>query len=294
MPACICTPLVYSRCGVGIGPMPKGMEPAMSTSVYNLLREACGISQSEAADSIHETRLDTVKSWSSDRRPAPDWAINQMQSMVRRIRAAGEDYASLIKQTSQGNVFVIGLPHDDDDARVCGFPSSAAQHQAVAIAISLLPDDAEVRLVPRVRGAIPAPTLNAEKIEPTATDRLVLVKMLFITNQCTTKGNMNRRKFERLEALGWIQGFKTNTADVIYELLPAGREARKTKVGDQFLLPHPTSEEQTTFVVEAVRDNPDKVHSWSSGKLISLVDPNGDRHDFEEKRIRNHFVGSTI
>ena len=64
------------------------------TSVYNLLRESCGISQAEAADRVHETRLDTVKSWSSDRRPAPGWAINQLQSLSRRIRRAGEAYAA--------------------------------------------------------------------------------------------------------------------------------------------------------------------------------------------------------
>src|SRR5580704_13432117 len=100
-------------------------EDAM-TSVYNLLRESCGISQAEAADRVHETRLDTVKSWSSDRRPAPSWAINQLQSLSRRIRASGESYAAMVKQYSQGNVFVIGLSHDDDDARACGFPSTAA------------------------------------------------------------------------------------------------------------------------------------------------------------------------
>jgi hypothetical protein len=267
----------------------KGMESFMSTSVYNLLREACGISQSEAADHIHETRLDTVKSWSSDRRPAPEWAINQMQSMVRRIRAAGEDYASLIKRTSQGNVFVIGLPHDDEDARVCGFPSSAAQHQAVAIAISLLPDDAEIRLVPRVRGAIPAPTLEIEQMQPTATDRHVLMTMLFLGNQCTTKGNMNRRKFERLEALGWIKGFSANLSDVIYELLPSGKEARKIKVGDTFRLPHPTTKDETVFAVETIEDKGAR-NMFARKMIVSLVAPDGHRQELEEKQIRPHFV----
>jgi hypothetical protein len=265
------------------------MESFMSTSVYNLLRETCGISQSEAADHIHETRLDTVKSWSSDRRPAPEWAINQMQSMVRRIRAAGEDYASLIKRKSQGNVFVIGLPHDDEDARVCGFPSSAAQHQAVAIAISLLPDDAEIRLVPRVRGAIPAPTLEIEQMQPTATDRRVLMTMSFLGNQCTTKGNINRRKFERLEALGWIKGFNANLSDVIYELLPSGKEARKIKVGDTFLLPHPTTKDEAVFAVETIEDRGTR-NMWGSNDIFSLVAPDGHRQKLEEKQIRPHFI----
>jgi len=200
-------------------------EDAM-TSVYNLLRESCGISQAEAADRVHETRLDTVKSWSSDRRPAPGWAINQLQSLSRRIRRAGEAYAELIKNASKGNVFVIGLAYDDDDARACGFPSTAAQLQATAIAISLLPDDAEIRLVPRVRGAIPAPTLEEDKMLPTKTDSEVLGSMQFGDGKFYTAGNMNRRKYERLEAIGWVKGVATNMSDVEYYLTTSGRAQR--------------------------------------------------------------------
>ena len=39
------------------------------TSVYDLLRQRCGLSQQEAAD-VHSTRLDTIKSWCSGRRLA--------------------------------------------------------------------------------------------------------------------------------------------------------------------------------------------------------------------------------
>ncbi|OKO67340.1 hypothetical protein [Bradyrhizobium sp. NAS96.2] len=264
----------------------------MSTSVYNLLREACGISQSEAADHIHETRLDTVKSWSSDRRPAPQWAINQMQSMVRRIRAAGETFAEQIKQRAQGqNVFVIGLPHDDDDARACGFPSSAAQHQAIAIAISLLPDDAEIRLVARVRGSIPAPVLQLEKVEPTATDRHVLMTMSFLGNQCTTEGNMNRRKFERLEDIGWIKGFAVNLSDVTYELTAAGKEARAVRPGDRFRLAVETGGEERAFRVEEVTPAP-RPNMFSKDKAnITLVDDSGIRITRLDKEIRSYFIG---
>lgn len=200
-------------------------EDAM-TSVYNLLREACGISQAEAADHVHETRLDTVKSWSSDRRPAPGWAINQLQSLSRRIRRAGRDYAELIKKTSRGNTFLIGLAHDDADARALGFPSTAAQLQAIATAISLLPDDAEIRLVPRVRGDIPAPILEVEKIMPTQTDSNVLAAMQFDDGKFYTAGNLNRRKYERLEDIGWVKGVCTNISDVAYYLTAAGQAQR--------------------------------------------------------------------
>ena len=127
-------------------------------SVYNLLRETCGLSQQEAAD-FHDARLDSVKSWCSDRRPAPAGVIAELQELARDIMRAGEDFAALLKRTSKGDAFVVGMPRDDKDARVCGFPSLTAQMRAIALAIAQLPDEAEIRLVERVRGSIPSATM---------------------------------------------------------------------------------------------------------------------------------------
>jgi len=198
------------------------------SSVYNLLRESCGLSQAEAADFIHEVRLDTVKSWSSDRRPAPQFAVNQLQSLLRTIRDAGEQFAKDLKMRSQGDVFIIGHAHHDDDARVCGFPSLSSQMHSIAIAISLLPDDAEIRLTPRVRGSIAAPIMEKEKMVATQTDRQALQGMTFKNGRCLTQGNMNRRKFERLEEIGWIKGISVNISDVEYYLTPSGRNELAT------------------------------------------------------------------
>jgi hypothetical protein len=204
--------------------MLKGEKSPKMTSVYNLLRESCGLSQSEAAEFVHEVRLDTVKSWSSDRRPAPQFAVNQLQSLLRTIRDAGEQFAKDLRVRSPENVFIIGHAHDDDDARGCGFPSLNSHMHSIAIAISLLPDDADIRLAPRVRGSIPAPIMEKEKIVATETDRLVLQGMTFRNDRCLTQGNVNRRKFERLEQIGWIKGISVNISDVEYYLTPAGRK----------------------------------------------------------------------
>jgi hypothetical protein len=208
------------------------------SSVYNLLRESCGLSQAEAADFIHEVRLDTVKSWSSDRRPAPQFAVNQLQSLLRTIRGAGEQFAEDLKMRSQGNVFIIGHAHDDDDARVCGFPSLSSQMHSIAIAISLLPDDAEIRLTPRVRGSIAAPIMEKEKMVATQTDCQVLQGMTFKNGRCLTLGNINRRKFERLEEIGWIKGISVNISDVEYYLTPAGRNELATLPAAQMYSKH--------------------------------------------------------
>jgi hypothetical protein len=143
-------------------PDAKGKRSPDMASVYNLLREACGLSQSEAAD-FHETRLDSIKSWCSDRRSAPIGVINELQELMRDVDHAGEEFAALLKRISRGNVFIVGLPIDDKDSTACGFPSPAAHLRAIAIAISRLPDDAEIRMVERVRGAIPSATMQRGK-----------------------------------------------------------------------------------------------------------------------------------
>jgi hypothetical protein len=192
------------------------------SNVYNLLREACGISQAEAAEFVHETRLDSVKSWCSDRRTAPQGVINDLQKLAREIQNAGIDYAALLKKISKGDVYVIGLPSDEQDARACGFPSIGAQMRAIAVAISLLPEHSEIRMVERVRGAIPAPVLEKEKTMPTEADSQVLNSMQFTNGKCYTAGNMNRRKYQRIEDIGWIKGISTNISDVEYYLTETG------------------------------------------------------------------------
>jgi len=134
------------------------------SNVYNLLREACGISQAEAAEFVHGTRLDSVKSWCSDRRTAPQGVISDLQKLARGIQNAGENYAALLRSTNRGDVYIIGMPSDERDARVCGFPSIGAQMRAIAVAISLLPENSEIRMVERVRGAIPAPVFETEEM----------------------------------------------------------------------------------------------------------------------------------
>jgi hypothetical protein len=193
------------------------------TSVYNLLREACGISQAEAAEFVHRTRLDSVKSWCSDRRSAPPGVINDLQKLAREIQNAGVNYAALLKRISKGEVFVIGLPSDERDARACGFPSIGAQMRAIAVAIAHLPEHAEIRMVERVRGAIPAPILEKEQAIPTETDSQVLSSMQFTNGKYYTAGNVNRRKYERLEDIGWIKGISPNISDVEYYLTETGQ-----------------------------------------------------------------------
>ena len=131
--------------------------------VYNLLRETCGLSQQEAAD-FHDARLDSVKSWCSNRRDPPPGVIAELQDLARDITLAGERFAYRLKRIARengnDNSFDVGLPHDEKDARACGFPSLTAAMRATAFAIAQLPDDAEIRLVERKRGSFPSATMQ--------------------------------------------------------------------------------------------------------------------------------------
>jgi hypothetical protein len=129
-------------------------ESSEMTSVYNLLRETCGISQAEAVE-FHQARLDSVKSWCSDRRPVPAGVVRELKALTRKINAAGLAYAAQLMSLKTTQTVDVGVPSDDFDARHCGFPSLGASMRAIAIAIMELPDDIEVRIGPRVRGQPP-------------------------------------------------------------------------------------------------------------------------------------------
>jgi hypothetical protein len=146
-------------------------------SVYNLLRETCGISQAEAAEFVHQARLDSVKSWCSDRRPAPAGVVRELRELARKITGAGVDYAAQLKSLNPVQVINIGIPHDEFDARHCGFPSLGASLRAISVAVLEFPDDAEIQIGPRVRGErpinlIPDVVQAAFAIQKTAKPRL--------------------------------------------------------------------------------------------------------------------------
>jgi hypothetical protein len=248
-------------------------------SVYNLLREACGISQAEAASNVHHTRLDTVKSWSSDRRPAPEWAVNQLQKLLREIRKAGETYADILKRGRRGNTdpYILRLAYDDDDARKLGFPSLAAQQQALAIAASLLPDDAEIVLMSRTEsGKGDAPALTPMPSAPTDTDLKVLRCTRFVRNQYTPPANSNQRKFERLASIGWLKPFPSGDT-TLYELTADGQSARSIKPGEIFNVPGEQGADTVLMKAIGVEADSTRPKVFGGGSFVLLKTLDGER-----------------
>ncbi len=72
------------------------IESGAVTSVYDLLRQRCGLSQADAA-SFHDTRIDTIKSWCSDRRTAPAGVLDELRDLYADISEAGEELADVVK-----------------------------------------------------------------------------------------------------------------------------------------------------------------------------------------------------
>ena len=122
-------------------------------SVYDLMRQCCGLSQTEAAE-FQNVRLDTVKSWCSGRRPAPARAVAELRDLYRRIFEAGTSYAAQLERRGPqvdedgSQRYLVSEPRDDQDAIAQGWPNKAACLAALGVAIAALPADAVAELVP--------------------------------------------------------------------------------------------------------------------------------------------------
>ena len=88
----------------------------------------CGLSQQQAAD-FFDVRLDTLKSWSSGRNPAPAGVWAMLADLWRRIEDAADDAAPLVDLADSRSW--ANLSADDVD----GLPGGAVD---VAGAMALL------------------------------------------------------------------------------------------------------------------------------------------------------------
>jgi hypothetical protein len=61
----------------------------MTTPLYALLRDRCGLTIREASE-FHRVSFNTVKKWSSGHRKAPDGALKELRDLYGRIEDAGQ------------------------------------------------------------------------------------------------------------------------------------------------------------------------------------------------------------
>ncbi|GIQ78260.1 hypothetical protein BraRD5C2_67100 [Bradyrhizobium sp. RD5-C2] len=126
-------------------------------SVYDLLRQRCGLSQQDAAN-FHNTRIDTIKSWCSDRRTAPAGALDELRDLYADIAEAGRELADIVRlrpQTDEKGAlfYYVGTPLSVADAVKSGFPCEGSCLAAVALAVTMLSGPA--KLIPQRYGEHP-------------------------------------------------------------------------------------------------------------------------------------------
>lgn len=112
---------------------------------FSILRQACGLSQREAAELLG-VRLPTVKQWDTTRQ-APDGAIADLRGLYATIRRAADEAFDSMRQVPIGAEIEIGYPADDHEARALGFPCVGAWRAMCGTAVARLPH--RIVLVPR-------------------------------------------------------------------------------------------------------------------------------------------------
>lgn len=105
------------------------------TSAYDLLRQRCGLSQQEAAD-LHKVRLDTIKSWCSDRRHAPGGVIDELRRLYEKINAEAVRLVAKASKTDPDLEIELGLAADDAEAQAIGWPCVGAHAAAIGLVIA--------------------------------------------------------------------------------------------------------------------------------------------------------------
>lgn len=239
-------------------PLPNG---DAVNSIYDLLRQRCGLTQAEAAD-FHGTRIDTVKSWCSGRRAAPSGVIDELRDLYTDIIEAGEELAAMIKlrpRVENGQqYYLVGAPLSQADAVKCGFPSEGSCQAAVARAIALLPHPAKI--VPRVLGDIPT-AVSQKK----ARDERVTVYHFKVWDTSSDQYIVPERKspLERIKFVGGLVLEETAERVAQKDLDPHGR--------------YSVREVKNTAPMSARAKEIAKLHgleNWTSAKLSGLgIDP---------------------
>lgn len=135
-------------------------------TAFALIAERCGLSHREAADFLG-VRVDTVKSWSTGRNPAPAGAIASLRGLYAQIeKAAGEaekQIAAFIEQHGAPEGIELGLASDDHEARLppLGWPCVGAN--AAMLGIVAARATINVKIVPRGSSAASAAAADAHE-----------------------------------------------------------------------------------------------------------------------------------
>ena len=115
-------------------------------SPYRLLLSRVGLSQADAA-SLHQVRLDTIKSWCAGRARAPAGVISELRALYGRQKRAAAEALQMIAERPEVGQIELGYAVDDAEAEGMGWPCAAAQWATLGMVVAAC--DRPVSLVPR-------------------------------------------------------------------------------------------------------------------------------------------------
>ena len=106
-------------------------------TTFRLLSQVCGLSHREVADFL-SVRLDTVKSWSSGRNPAPPGVLNELAALAEQIDAAADEAVAEIFKELDGvpESIELELAADDAEAQSLGWPCVGAHRAVLALTVA--------------------------------------------------------------------------------------------------------------------------------------------------------------
>ena len=115
-------------------------------------------------------RLDTVKSWSIGRNPAPDGVLDELRELAARIERAVDEALSLIRGANPPPDDVeIGVASDNHEAQSLGWPCVGAHREVAARVAAGSPYP--VVIVPRGSTPATAAAIDAHERGPLKTTR---------------------------------------------------------------------------------------------------------------------------
>lgn len=113
---------------------------------YRLLLSRVGLSQADAA-TLHQVRLDTIKSWCAGRARAPVGVIAELRTLYKRQKKAAAEALQMVAERPEVSQIELGYAVDDHEAEGMGWPCAAAQWATLGMVVAAC--DRSVSLVPR-------------------------------------------------------------------------------------------------------------------------------------------------
>lgn len=121
-------------------------------TVFNILRQASGLSLREAAE-FCEVRFDTARNWDHGRRTPPNEVINRLHDLSSRVQFVATETLSNIRELPEPKEIIIGYAADDYEAQQppLNWTFASTQYAMLGILLSLMrPEElSRVVLVPR-------------------------------------------------------------------------------------------------------------------------------------------------